>query len=165
MLLGIAEAPKPMVDQIIENSIPAYSGTINNQVEAVSYKILDADTANYTDQGFYTATAADGNITSAGYQLTIEGNNNADAQVVSMPANAVIKMAYRYDLGGTNTWLPYTFDVEDEANYWLLSEPFTTTVNGEEITYQTYVYNIDVVGGGDALTSTEYWRFEIEVTN
>jgi hypothetical protein len=74
-------------------------------------------------------------------------------------------MAYRYDLGGTNTWLPYTFDTMDEANYWLLGESFTATVDGDEVVYQTYAYNIDVVGGGDAITSTEYWRFEIEVTN
>lgn len=165
MLLGIQEAPKPMVDQIMENSMPAYSGTTSNQAEAVEYKLLDANAANYTDQGFYTTTDGEGNITSAGYQLTIEGNSNADAQVIAIPANAVIKMAYRYDLGGTNTWLPYTFDTTDEANYWLLSELFTTTVNGEEVVYQNYIYNIDVVGGGDALTSTEYWKFEIEVTN
>ena len=165
MLLGIKEAPKPVVDCIIDNSIPAYNGTVNNQVEEVEYMLLDADTANYADQGFYTSTDSEGNITGAGYQLTIEGNNDADAQVVSIPANAVIKMAYRYDIGGTNTWLPYTFDTTDEANYWLLSDIFTVTVDGEEVVYQMYAYNIDVVGGGDALTSTEYWRFEIEVTN
>ena len=164
MLLGIKEAPESTVDYIIENSIPAYSGTMNNQVEEVEYKQLDSNMANYTDQGFYTETDAEGNIINAGYQLTIEGNSDADAQVVSIPANAVIKMIYRYDLGGTNTWLPYTFDVEDEANYWLPGESFTTTVNGEEVVYQTYAYNIDIVGGGDAITSTEYWRFEIEVT-
>lgn len=165
MMLGITEAPKPVVDQIIENSMPAYNGTANSQVEEVEYILLDADTANYADQGFYTATDDEGNITSAGYQLTIAGNSDADAQVVSIPANAVIKMAYRYDLGGTNTWLAYTFDTTDDANYWLPSETFTVTTNGEEIVYQTYTYNIDVVGGGDAITSTEYWRFEIEVTN
>jgi hypothetical protein len=82
-----------------------------------------------------------------------------------MPADAVITMAYRYDLGGTNTWLAYTFDLEDEANYWLLGDTFTETVDGEEVVYQTYVYNIDVVGVGDAITNTEYWRFEIEVAN
>lgn len=165
MLLGVQEASKLVVDYIIDNRVSAYSGTINNQVEEVEYKKLDANTTDYADQGFYTTIDAEGNITSAGYQLTIIGNNDADAQVVAILANAIIKMAYRYDLGGTNTWLPYTFDTTDEANYWLLGEPFTTTVNGEEVVYQTYVYNIDVVGGGDALTSTEYWRFEIEVTN
>lgn len=163
MLLGATEAPKPVVEQIIEKSIPAYSGTANSQVEEVEYMLLDAETAEYDDQGFYTATDEEGNVTSAGYQLTIEGNNEADAQVVSIPVNAVIKMAYKYDLGGTNTWLPYTFDTEDEANYWVLGETFTVTVDGEEFSYQTYTYNIDVVGGGDALTTTEYWRFEIEV--
>lgn len=165
MLLGATDAPKPVVEQIVEKSIPAYSGTANSKVEEVEYVLLDAETAEYNDQGFYTATDDEGNVISAGYQLTIEGNNEADAQVVSIPANAVIKMAYRYDLGGTNTWLPYTFDTEDEANYWVLGETFTVTVDGEEFSYQTYMYNIDVVGGGDALTSTEYWRFEIEVTN
>ena len=163
MLLGIIEAPKSVVDQIIENEIPVYSGTVSNQATEVEYKLLDADTAVYTDQGFYTATDDEGNITNAGYQLTIEGNNDADAQIVSIPTNAVIKMAYRYDIGGTNTWLPYTFDPEDEANYWVPGETFTTTIDGKEISYQTYAYNVDVVGGGDAITSTEYWRFEIEV--
>lgn len=165
MLLGIKEAPKSVVEYIMENSVPAYSGTANSQVNEVTYQLLDADTANYTVQGFYIATDTENNIARAGYQLTIEGNSNADAQVISIPANAVIKMAYRYDLGGTNTWLSYTFDTEDEANYWLLGEQFTDTVNGEEVVYQTYAYNIDVVGGGDAITSTEYWRFEIEVIN
>lgn len=165
MLLGITEAPQSIVEYIMEHSIPAHSGTINNQVEAVEYVLLDADTANYLDQGFYTTTDESGNVTKAGYQLTIEGNNNADAQVIAIPADAVIKMAYRYDLGGTNTWLAYTFDTTDEANYWLEGEQITATVNGEEVVYQTYVYNIDVVGGGDAITNTEYWRFEIEVIN
>ena len=164
MLLGIKDAPKPIVEHIIDNSVPAYSGTTSGS-EVVEYTLLDADTAHYADQGFYTTTNGEGKIISAGYQLTITGNNDADAQVVSIPTNAVIKMAYRYDLGGTNTWLPYTFDTTDEANYWLPSETFTTMVNGEEVVYQVYVYNIDIVGDGDAITSTEYWRFEIEVTN
>lgn len=165
MLLGIKEAPKSVVDYIIDNSIPAYVGTINGQTREVKYMLLDADTANYADQGFYTTTDAQGNITSAGYQITIIGNNDADAQAFSIPSNAVIKMAYRYDLGGTNSWLPYTFDIADEGNYWIPVNLFTAALSGEEVAYQTYVYNIDVVGGGDAITSTEYWRFEIEVTN
>ena len=164
MLLGIQEAPKSIVEYIMDNSIPAYCGTINSQAEEVRYELLEADTASYADQGFYTATDESDNIIIAGYQFTIDGNNNTDAQVIAMPENAVIKMVYRYDLGGTNTWLAYTFDVEDEANYWLPGEQFTATVNGEKVVYQTYVYNIDIVGGGDAITNTEYWRFEIEVT-
>lgn len=165
MLLGIKEAPKSVVDYIMDNNIPAYVGTINSQTREVKYMLLDADTTNYTDQGFYITTDAEDNITSAGYQVTIIGNNDADAQVFSIPANAVIKMAYRYDLGGTNSWVPYTFDVTDEANYWLPINLFTAALSGEEVAYQTYVYNIDIVGGGDAITNTEYWRFEIEVTN
>ena len=165
MLLGIKEAPKSLVEYIMDNSIPMYSGTANGNSEVVEYKLLDMNTSSYADSGFYTATDSDGNITNAGYQVIINGNSDADAQTFSMIDNAVIKMAYRYDLGGTNTWLAYTFDVDDEANYWLPSDTFTATVNGEEVVYQTYTYNIDVVGGGDAITSTEYWRFEIEVTN
>ena len=163
MLLGIQEAPKSIVEYIMDNRISAYTGTMSSSNELVEYELLDADSASYSNQGFYTTTDGDGAITSAGYQLTIPGNNNADAQIISIPADAVIKMAYRYDLGGTNTWLPYTFDTTDEANYWLLGDSFSATINGEEVVYQTYVYNIDVVGGGDAITSTEYWRFEIEV--
>lgn len=165
MLLGVQEAPKSAVENIMTKSIPAHSGTTNGNAEAVEYKLLDGSTANYNEQGFYTETDDAGNITSAGYQLTIDGNSNADAQTVSIPANVVIKMAYRYDLGGTNTWLAYTFDTADEANYWLLGEQFTETVNGEEVVYQIYAYNVEIVGGGDAITSTEYWRFELEVTD
>lgn len=164
MLLGITEAPPSLVEYIMANRIPAYNGTANGEMSKVQYQLLNTDTVDYDEQGFYTTTDEDGDITNAGYQLTIVGNNNSDAQAISVPANAVIKMAYRYDLGGTNTWLSYTFDIEDEANYWLPDGSFTTTINGEEVSYQTYVYNIDVVGGGDAITNTQYWRFEIEVT-
>ena len=164
MLLGVKNAPKTVTEYIMDNAIPAYSGTESNGIAPVEYKLLDRDTANYVDQGFYVARNGD-EVVSAGYQFVIDGNTNANAQVVVIPTNAVIKMAYRYDLGGTNTWLAYTFDTTDEANYWLLGETFTKTVNGEEVNYQTYVYNIDVVGGGDAIMNTQYWRFEIEVTN
>lgn len=164
MMLGIKDAPKSAVEYIVDNSIPMYSGTISSNA-VVEYRLLDADTANYTDQGFYVVADAEEKIINAGYQLTVVGNSNADAQTLSIPANAVIKMAYKYDLGGTNTWLAYTFDPMDEGNYWLPGESHTATVNGEEVVYQTYTYNIDIVGGGDAITSTEYWRFEIEVTN
>ncbi|MEE1084275.1 MAG: hypothetical protein UH850_11180 [Paludibacteraceae bacterium] len=163
MLLGIKEAPETVVEYILSNRIPAYSGTASSEVIEVEYQLLDTETANYSNQGFYTTTDEEGNITNAGYQLTIKGNGNADAQIISIPANAVIKMAYRYDLGGTNNWLPYTFDTTDEANYWLPGETFTAIVNGETVSYQSYVYNIDVVGGGDAITNTQYWRFEVEV--
>lgn len=163
MLLGAQDAPPTIVEYIMNNGIPMYSGTISNDASGVEYRLLDEDEAKYDDQGFYTATDEDGEIIRAGYQLTIEGNTVADAQVVSIPANAVIKMAYRYDIGGTNSWLPYTFDTEDEGNYWLLGDTTTRTINGEEVVYQNYTYNIDVVGGGDAIMNTQYWRFEIEV--
>lgn len=160
MLLGVKDPADTVAGYIMEHKIPGYSGTMNGEMTEVKYQLLDVEAANYADQGFY----ADGDVSVAGYQFTIIGNNNADAQVIAMPADAVIKMAYRYDLGGTNNWLAYTFDTTDEANYWLPSEVETRTVNGEEVVYQNYVYNIDVVGGGDAITNTQYWRFEIEVT-
>lgn len=165
MLLGIRDVPPTVAEFIMKNSIPAYSGTAGNGASEVEYQLLDMDEANYDDQGFYTEMDENGKIVRAGYQLTIEGNNAADAQVVSIPADAVIKMAYRYDLGGTNSWLAYTFDTADEANYWLLGEEFNQATEVGEVRYQNYVYNIDVVGGGDAITNTQYWRFEIEVTN
>ena len=163
MLLGVKDAPKPPVEYIVDNNIPAYSGTEGGVVSTVEYKLLDKNTASYTDQGFYVDRNGD-EVVSAGYQLVIEGNTNADAQVVVIPANAVIKMAYRYDIGGTNTWLAYTFDTSDDANYWVLGDVINKIVGGEEVNYQSYVYNIDVVGGGDAIMNTQYWRFEIEVT-
>jgi hypothetical protein len=161
MLLGIKEPAENVAEYIMKHQIPAYSGTANGEIVEVEYQLLDAESADYTDQGFYTNSDA----TVAGYQFTIEGNSNADAQVIAIPANAVIKGAYKHDTYGTGNWLHFSFDTTDEANYWLPGESFTTTINGEEVVYQTYTYNIDVVGGGDAITSTEYWRFEIEVTN
>ena len=163
MILGVKDAPKTIVEFIMDNNVPAYSGTEGGSIAPVSYKLLDKNAAKYTDQGFYVTRSGE-EVTSAGYQFVIVGNTNADAQVIAIPADAVIKMAYRYDLGGTNTWLAYTFDAADEANYWLPGETVNKTINGEEVAYQTYVYNIDVVGGGDAIMNTQYWRFEIEVT-
>ena len=163
MLLGIKDAPKPPVEYIMDNSIYAYSGTEGGGTSPVAYKLLDKNTARYTDQGFYVERSG-GDVVSAGYQFVINGNTNADAQVVAIPANTVIKMAYRYDLGGTNTWLAYDFDIYDDANYWLPGKSVSYVVNGEEVNYNTYAYNIDVVGGGDAIMNTQYWRFEIEVT-
>lgn len=160
MLLGVKEPAESIADYIMKYQIPAYSGTANGEIVEVEYQLLDAESADYTDQGFYTNS----DVTVAGYQFTIEGNSNADAQVIAIPANAVIKGAYKHDTYGTGNWLHFSFDTTDEANYWLPGETMTKMVNGEEVTYQTYVYNVDVVGGGDAITNTQYWRFEIEVT-
>jgi hypothetical protein len=160
MLLGVKEPAESIADYIMKYQIPAYSGTANGEIVEVKYQLLDAESADYTDQGFYTNSDA----TVAGYQFTIEGNSNADAQVIAIPANAVIKGAYKHDTYGTGNWLQFSFDTTDEANYWLPGEVMNKMVNGEEVDYQTYVYNIDVVGGGDAITNTQYWRFEIEVT-
>ena len=165
MLLGTKDAPKTPAEQIMMNNLHAYTGTLDNGIAEVEYKLLDKNAASYADNGFYAERDKNGDLISAGYQITIEGNNDCDAQVIVMPANAVIKMAYRYDIGGTNSWLAYTFDTTDDANYWLLGDKINQVINGEEISYQAYVYNVDVVGGGDAITNTQYWRFEIEVTS
>ena len=165
MLLGVQAPPAGIVDYIMQNEIPAYNGTVSNDIAEVEYQLLETDEVEHDTQGFYVTKDENGEITNAGYQFIIEGNDNADAQVISILEKAVIKMAYRYDLGGTNNWLAYTFDPNDEGSYWLLGDVVTKTVNGQEVSYQNYVYNIEVVGGGDAITNTQYWRFEIEVTD
>lgn len=159
MLLGAKDASATPAEFIMNNRIPAYVGTLGDDIVAVEYKLLNKNTASYQDSGFYTDIDNDESLIGAGYQVTIEGNNDRDAQVVVIPANAVVKMAYRYDVGGTNTWLAYSI----EDNYWLDGDTIDKVVNGQTISYKTYVYNADLYGGGDAITSTEYWRFEIEV--
>ena len=159
MILGVEAAPQPAVEFIMENSIPAYSGTANTSSSVVNYQQLDTKTATFTDQGFYVTTAEDGTITNAGYQLTFTGNSDMDAQTFAVPANANIIKAYQYDDGGTREWLEYEFP----GSYWVEGDNITETVNGNEVEYQTYSYNVDDIG--DAIASEQYWRFEIEVNN
>ena len=82
-----------------------------------------------------------------------------DAQTFALPKDAKIIKAYQYDEFGTHSWLDNDFP----GSYWLEDEVVTKVVNGVEVSYQTYAYNIDDVG--DAITVDEYWRFEIEVNN
>jgi hypothetical protein len=80
-----------------------------------------------------------------------------DAQTFAVPSDAKIVGAYQYDEFGTQTWLQYEFP----GSYWVAGDMTNETVNGQNITYQTYSYDVDSVG--DAITTSEYWRFEIEV--
>ena len=90
MLLGIQEAPKSAVEEIMSNQIPCYSGVEYGEVSEVAYQHLDAATASYTDQGFYTTTDANGNITNAGYQMVMDGNAESLVQTFSMLSTAKI---------------------------------------------------------------------------
>ena len=157
MLLGVQAPPQPAVQVIMTNRIPAYSGTANTGDAEVIYTELDTTTADYRDEGFYVTKDDNGNITNAGYQVAFEGNSEMDAQTFAVPSNAKIVGAYQYDEFGTQTWLQYEFP----GSYWVAGDMTNETVNGQNITYQTYSYDVDNVG--DAITTSEYWRFEIEV--
>lgn len=157
MLLGVQAPPQPAVQVIMTNRIPAYSGTENTGDAEVVYAELDTATADYHDEGFYVTKDDSGNITNAGYQVAFEGNSEMDAQTFAVPSNAKIVGAYQYDEFGTKTWLEYEFP----GSYWVEGDMINETVNGQNITYQTYSYDVDSVG--DAITTSEYWRFEIEV--
>lgn len=155
MLLGIKEAPKSVVEEITSNNIPFYSGVENEESEVV-YQQLDTATASYTDQGFYTTTNANGEITNAGYQVIFEGNTEGETQALSIYSKAKIVTAYQYQ-PVLNQWLDMGFD----GTYWVETGTATKVVNGEEVIYTTYAYNVEMMG--DPITATEYWRFEVEV--
>lgn len=156
MLLGIKEAPDSTVDYITENQIPVYSGLENSESTEVVYKQLDTVTANYTDQGFYTTTNADGEITNAGYQLVMDGNTDSIAQTLAICAEAKIVTAYQYE-PVLSQWIDMGFD----GTYWIETGKTTKNIDGKEVVYTTYAYNVELMG--DAITATEYWRFEVEV--
>jgi hypothetical protein len=156
MLLGIEDAPQSAVEYIIENSIPFYSGLDGAESSEVAYQQLDTATANYTNQGFYTTTNENGKITNAGYQITFEANLDGIAQTFSMYSGAKIVTAYQYH-PALNQWVDTGFD----GTYWAENGTDTKVINGQEIVYTTYAYNTELMG--DAITSPEYWRFEVEV--
>ena len=159
MILGVQPAPKHIVEFIMENNIPSYSGTANTDLSPEEYKFLDLTSAEYTEEGFYMTKDNNGDYARAGYQVHFVGNSDMDAQTFALPKDAKIIKAYQYDEFGTHSWLDNDFP----GSYWLEDEVVTKVVNGVEVSYQTYTYNIDDVG--DAITVDEYWRFEIEVNN
>lgn len=147
-----------VVDEIVTNNIPAYSGSSSNGETEVTYQLLDGNTAEPTDQGFYTITNDNNEVVQAGYQLTMEGNSNMDAQVFAVPLNASMIKAWQYDEMG-KIWLEYDFP----GDYWRPGEIITKNINGTDVEYQTYYYNVEDIG--DAISNDEYWRFEMEVNN
>lgn len=156
MLLGIQEAPQSAVEYIMDNSISFYSGVGDGELIEVAYQRLDTATASYTDQGFYTTTNAEGEITNAGYQMVIEGNTENKTQEFAIYSKAKIVTAYQYQ-PALNQWLDMGFD----GTYWVESGTATKIINGQEVVYTKYSYNTELMG--DVITSTEYWRFEVEV--
>ena len=149
MLLGIKKAPQSVVEYIMENEIPSYTDA------EVPYQLLDTASVDYTDQGFYITTK-DGVITNAGYQMIFYGNTEGIAQTFEIYSPAKIINAYQYE-PVLNQWLEMDFD----GTYWVETGTNTKTINGEEIAYTKYAYNVELMG--DAITATEYWRFEVEV--
>lgn len=145
-----------IVDYIIENSIPLYSGIVGEQLSEIKFKQLNTSTTYYTDQGFYTTTNADGKITNAGYQITFRENEENIAQTFAIYSDAKIVTAYQYQ-PAFNQWLEMGFD----EIYWIEYGNTTQIINGQNITYTTYVYNAELMG--DVITAPEYWRFEVEV--
>ena len=146
-----------VIDYIITNNIPFYIGLAEQESSKVEYLQLDASTANYMDQGFYIATNNKGEITSAGYQITFEGNTEGMAQTLSMCSTAKIVTAYQY-YPALNQWLDMGFD----GTYWIEHGADTKIINGQKVAFTTYAYNTDLMG--DAIISPEYWRFEVEVS-
>ena len=144
-----------VIDYIIENKIPLYSGLVGEKSSAVAYQQLDS-TADYTDQGFYIIADNDGKITNAGYQITFDANDENIAQTFAIYSTAKIIAAYQYQ-PAFNQWLDMGFD----GVYWIEDGTTTQIVNGKYITYTTYAYNVELMG--DAITAPEYWRFEVEV--
>jgi hypothetical protein len=157
MLLGIQESSnQSVVDYITENSIPFYSGLEGEGHSEVEYQQLDTATAKHTDQGFYTTTDDNGEITNAGYQMTFKENTESVAQTFAVCTTARIVTAYQY-YPALNQWLDMGFD----GTYWIENGTVTEVINGQEVTYTTYVYNEELMG--DVIVSPEYWRFEVEV--
>lgn len=156
MLLGIQEAPKSAIEYIMDNRIPSYRGLSGQTIAEVSYQELGSSSADYIDQGFYIATNTEGTITNAGYQMTFDANTDGIPQVFLMPEVAKIITAYQYQ-PAMNQWLNMGFD----GTYWVKGDAVTKHINGQEVTYITYVYNTELMG--DAMTAPEYWRFEMEV--
>lgn len=144
-----------IVDYITENKIPFYIGLAGEGFSEVEYQQLDTAIAKYTDQGFYTTTNG-GKITSAGYQISFYGNDDSIAQTFALCSDAKIVTAYQYHVA-FNQWLDVGFD----GTYWVEDGTTTKTVNGQQVTYTTYAYNVELMG--DAIVAPEYWRFEVEV--
>jgi hypothetical protein len=145
-----------IIDYITDNKIPFYIGLAGEGSSEVAYQQLDTETANYTDQGFYTTTSG-GKITNAGYQITFEGNDESIAQTFSMCADAKIIAAYQYH-PAFNQWMDVGFD----GTYWVEDGTVTKVINGQLVTYTAYAYNVELMG--DAIVAPEYWRFEVEVS-
>lgn len=146
-----------IIDYISKNSIPFYIGLTGEEPYEVTYRQLDASTADYTDQGFYVATGSDGKTISAGYQMAFDANEDNIAQIFAVDSTAKIIAAYQYQ-PAFNQWLDMGFD----GVYWIEDRTITRLVNGKQIACTTYAYNVELMG--DAITAPEYWRFEVEVS-
>lgn len=144
-----------IVDYISTNKIPVYVGLVGEEASEIEYLQLDTATASYTDQGFYTTTSGS-NVINAGYQITFYGNDDGIAQTFAVCSTAKIVAAYQYH-PAFNQWMDVGFD----GTYWIEDGTMTKIISGKQVIYTTYAYNVELMG--DAITSPEYWRFEVEV--
>lgn len=156
MLLGIQEAAQSVVEYIMQNYIPAYIGSEGAEFVMVDYQHVDAATVDYTEQGFYTSVDGTNQITNAGYQMVFPGNAEMIAQTFAIYSEAKIITAHKYE-PVLNQWIDMDFD----DTYWIETGKMTKVIDGKEVEYTTYAYNVELMG--DAITATEYWRFEVEV--
>ena len=144
------DGPQGIIATIIANELPIYSGTDTTGLAANDWNEISLSTAEHTESGFYSEDDRNG------YQLVFIGNTELDAQTFAIPQGAKIIAAYKYDLGGTNTWLlqetPPSFE-------WIEAGTTTVEVDGATYTYDVYEYNVGDMG--DALIADEYWRIEI----
>ena len=145
-----------VVDYIEKNNIPFYIGVVGNEYSVVEYKQLNMSSANYTDQCFYTAINNDNKVVNAGYQITFKPNDENIAQSFLVCSIAKITTAYQYQ-PAFNQWIDMGFD----GTYWVEIGTTTKVINGKEIIFTIYAYNVELMG--DAITAPEYWRFEVEV--
>lgn len=152
-----APEEQDIVGYIMENQIPFYAGRVGDNQSEVSYIQFDTSTSDYEDQGFYTTINNKGEITNAGYQMTFEENDENVAQTFSIYSTAKIVTAYQYH-PAFNQWMDIGFD----GTYWVEDGTTTKMINGKQVTYTTYAYNVELMG--DAIMAPEYWRFEVEVS-
>jgi hypothetical protein len=143
------------IQEILNNNIPAITGTSTDDASEVNWQVIDnaTDTTDKTLQGFYTYKSGD-DITAAGYQLTVPSATTVEGQVVYVPAVATVKNVYTWDDELNKSWT----NVLDWSELWVKQSDITTVNN---IEYIIYKYNPEF--DGTYLIGPSYWRFEIEL--
>lgn len=155
-LLGLStHESSSVIDTIITNELPAYTGLSNGDTTATAYQTLDITATAFDSDGnsivgFYTNEEK----TAAGYQLELAEQDDGVSATVWIPADATVIAVYQWSTLG-NTWS------KSDLNNFKEDGTVTQTVNGKEVVYKKYVWDEDYYGG--TIYSTSNWRFEIEV--